>query len=175
MTQKWKFCVCVFFFAFPPLVQYVLDQTKTDVYSFTMQIYYNHVRWLTWGSGCNGNGDELEMRTGWHLSIVNKVCLQITVFSFYLCFTQGFVIKDANHCFFGRTEGDLKLTISTGLRIIWKYHGLYVRRLTTIISSEMWIYQVRAAAWQHVLSVTCRFFPVWQWWWHRTGHCQRLG
>lgn len=41
----------------------------------------------------------------------------------------------------------------------------------------MLIYQVRAAAWQNVLSarLTDRFFPVWQWWWHRTGHCQRLG
>lgn len=22
--------------------------------------------------------------------------------------------------------------------------------------------------------ITCRFFPVWQWWWHRTGRCLRL-
>lgn len=35
-------------------------------------------------------------------------------------------------------------------------------------------YLVTAAAWHNVLYFTCRFFPVWLWW-HRTGHCPKLG
>lgn len=25
-----------------------------------------------------------------------------------------------------------------------------------------------------VIYITCRFFPLWRWWWYRTGHCQRV-